>query len=221
MGWIIGPRGDRIWSSGPQGSAAASASSSVSTVTGGGSVEVRGAEEAARMFDFIRTKDPQMDKALRALIRKVLKVARGKLSKDIANELENDPRKAARAVKYAVYKQLLGGNLSVLARRKASNTFVSKWRERKLDKNPHQRGGNRIKRVDDDRNRLDKYFGADRSFVLRFLICGTENRRSRYGNRGSISPRGIFEHSAPSEMEAAVEELANNAVEYINSIANG
>ena len=150
-----------------------------------------------------------------------MKEVRSRVSKDIRNYLDSDPRKAARAVKHVVYRQLFGGNVSILSKRKASATFVKLVRHRKLDDNPKQRGGNRIKRVDDARNRLDKYFGSDRAFALRFINSGTVKRTSRYGNRGSITMRNMFGRIAPWHMEAALNDVSNAIVEYINQKANG
>ena len=130
-----------------------------------GDVEISGFAENSEILGRLMTEDPYMAANLRKVIRQVLKEARGRLSKDIASYLENDPRKAARAVKFGVYKSLFGGNLSILTKRKAGAKYEL-VRQKKLQ--PGQRGGNRRPRVP-ERNRLDYYFGADRSFILRFL----------------------------------------------------
>ena len=183
-----------------------------------GDVEVSGFLENSEILGSIMTNDPYMAANLRKLIRQVLKEARGKLSKDIANYLNNDPRKAARAVKFGVYKSLFGGNLSILNKRKAGSKYQL-IRQKKIQ--PGQRGGNRRPRVDDDRNRLDTYFGSDRGFILRFLSSGTVDRNTRYGNRGSISQRNLFGRTAPWQMETAAEEVAANITEYIKQQTNG
>lgn len=170
------------------------------------------------MFDHLLTTDPDFNMNFRKLIRKVLKEARKNLSDDAASFIKNDPRKASRAVKYAVYKQIFGGNLSILSKRKAGAKYQL-VKERKL--NPGQIGGNRRKYVDDDRNRLQNYYGADRGFILRFLNAGTDDRKTRYGNRGSLRKSGWFERTAPWEMQAAAIEVANEINEYIKHINNG
>lgn len=164
------------------------------------------------------TSNPYMATSLRKLIRQVLKEARGRLSGDIASYLDNDPRKAARAVKYGVYKSIFGGNLSILNKRKAGAKYQL-IRQKKLQ--PGQRGGNRRPRIDDGRNRLDYYFGSDRGFVLRFLNSGTVERSSRFGDRGSISQRNLFGRTAPWQMEQAADEVAANISEYIKHQTNG
>lgn len=182
-----------------------------------GDVEVSGFFENSEMLGHIMTEDPYMAANLRKLIRQVLKEARGKLSKDIASYLENDPRKAARAVKFGVYKSLFGGNLSILTKRKAGAKYEL-VRQKKLQ--PGQRGGNRRPRVA-ERNRLDYYYGSDRSFILRFMSSGTIHRQTRYGSRGSISQRNLFGRTAPWQMETAAEEVAANITEYIKQQTNG
>ena len=94
-------------------------------------------------------------------------------------------------------------------------------RQRKVEQNPKMRGGNRIQRVNDDRNRLETYFGSDRNFILRFISSGTIERRSRYGNRGSIRRTGWFGHTAPWQMETAAKKLAEAITEYIKHETNG
>ena len=183
-----------------------------------GDVEVSGFADTSESLGRIMTDNPYMAANLRKLIRQVLKEARSRLSSDIASYLKDDPRKAARAVKYGVYKSLFGGNLSILNKRKAGRKYQL-IRQRKLQ--PGQRGGNRRPRIDDGRNRLDYYFGSDRSFVLRFLSSGTVDRSSRFGDRGSISQRNLFGRTAPWQMQQAAEEVAANISEYIKSTANG
>lgn len=182
-----------------------------------GDVEVSGFLENSEILGSIMTNDPYMAANFRKLIRQVLKEARGKLSRDIANYLENDPRKAARAVKFGVYKSLFGGNLSILTKRKAGAKYEL-VRQKTLK--PGQRGGNRRPRVK-ERNRLDYYFGADRSFILRFMSSGTITRHTRYGSRGHISQRNLFGRTAPWQMETAAEEVAANITEYIKQQTNG
>lgn len=185
-----------------------------------GDVEVIGTQELSETIGRIMTTDPDMAGLIRKLIRQLLREARNRLSKDAKNYLDSDPRRAARAVKFAVYKQLFGGNLSILAKRKAGARYELR-RHRKLDENPYQRGGNRRPRVDDRRNRLDYYYGADRGFILRFINGGTVPRLSRFGNRGSIRPTNWFGHTAPWQMQTAAEELAGAIEEYVKKQTNG
>lgn len=181
-------------------------------------VEVRGLVENADMFDHLLTTDTKFNDSTRAMIRSVLKDARKKVSRDISGYLDSDPRKAARAVKFAVYKTLFGGNLSILSKRKAGARYEL-VRKRKLDENPHQRGGNRRPRSQRTQQ-LETYFGADRGFVLRFLNAGTNTRQTRYGTRGAIAPRGVFEHTAPWQIETAAEIMADKINEYVKKVAN-
>lgn len=185
-----------------------------------GDVEVSGVSDTIESLGRIMTNDPYMAKEMKAFIRKVLKEARKNLSNDAKNYLKEDPRKAARAVKYSVYKSLFGGNVSIL--QKKAGTAGARYeliRQKKLQ--PGQRGGNRRPRSDDNRNRLETYFGADRGFVLRFISSGTVQRQTRYGNRGSIRQTNWFGHTAPWQMEAAAEKFAAAINEYVKQKTNG
>ena len=161
---------------------------------------------------------PETKKRLVAAIRKEIKAARSRISKDVHSNLADDPRKAYRAVKHMVYKRLLGGNVSILNSRSVSSQVLF-TRHRKLDDNPSQRGGNRRKRSARTKQ-LDGYFGKDRGFILRFLNSGTEQRETRFGNRGSIASRGMFERSAAWQMDTAAENIARAFEEIFPQVFN-
>ena len=182
-----------------------------------GDIQVSGFIEKQRMFEHLLSTDPGFDINTRSVIRKVLQEARKNLSRDAASYIENDPRKAARAIKHTVYKQIFGGNVSILSKRKAGAKYELR-RQRTM--RAGQVGGNRRPRVE-SRNRLDQYYGSDRGFVLRFLNSGTVNRDTRYGSRGAIRRTDWFGHTAPYEMERAASELAAAINKYIKLQANG
>ena len=187
----------------------------------GGPVQVYGVEANLEAFGRIMTTDPQMAGLFRKYIRNVLKEARKKLTRDAKNYMKSDPRKAAQAVKFSVYKSLFGGNLSILQKKKGSaGAKYELRRTRKVEQNPRMRGGNRRPRID-GRNRLDYYYSADRGFVLRFIGSGTVTRTSRFGNRGSIRQTDWFGHTAPWHMEDAAGKVAEAINEYVMQQTNG
>ena len=188
----------------------------------GGPVQVYGVEANLEAFGRIMTTDPQMAGLFRKYIRNVLKEARKKLTQDAKSYMKSDPRKAAQAVKFSVYKSLFGGNLSILQKKKGSAGVKYELRRtRKVEQNPRMRGGNRRPRIDDGRNRLDYYYSADRGFVLRFIGSGTVTRTSRFGNRGSIRQTDWFGHTAPWHMEDAAGKVAEAINEYVMQQTNG
>jgi len=187
-----------------------------------GDVEVIGSQQLADAIGSIMTTDPDMAGLIRKLIRKLLRDARNRLSKDAKSYMDSDPRHAARAVKFAVYKKMFGGNLSILQKRAGSaGSKYELVRQRKVEQNPTMRGGNRRPRVDDGRNRLDYYYGSSRGYILRFIGSGTVPRLSRFGNRGSINQSNWFGHTAPWQMQSAADELAEAIEEYITQQTNG
>ena len=187
----------------------------------GAPVEVYGVEVNDAMLGQLMTTDPSMAGLIRKLIRQVLREARNKLSKDAKNYMKSDPRKAARAVKFSVYKSLFGGNLSILQKKKGTaGVRYELHRQRIVDTYPHHRGGNRRQRFE-ARNRLDTYFGADRGYILRFIGSGTVSRTSRFGNRGSIATSNWFGHTAPWQMQTAAQEVADAITEYIKQETYG
>jgi len=173
-------------------------------------VEINESEMRARQnaLATLFVTNPETRKRIRKIIREEMKDAAKRLREDARDPLvmQSDPRKAYKAVKSTVYRKVLGGNVSILNRRKAGARYQL-VRERKLDKNPHMWGGNRRPRSQRT-EALESYYGADRGFVLRFLNSGTAQRHTIYGNRGSIAARNWFTDVAPKEMDLAAENLS-------------
>lgn len=180
-------------------------------------VQISGLLENQARFEHLLSTDPGFDKNVRGAIRKVLKEARGKISQDAKSYIQDDPRKAYRAVKHTVYKSLFGGNVSILSKRRAGAKYEL-VRQKKLQ--PGQIGGNRRQRIEAN-NRLDQYYGSDRGFILRFLSSGTTSRQTRYGNRGAIRQTNMFSHIAIWNMQQAAEDVANAINEYVKQVNNG
>lgn len=169
-----------------------------------GTIEVKGLEQRAEEIRKLDTSSPAMHKYLVGIIRKAVGEARKNIVKDAKDALDNDPRQAYKAVRYSVYKQILGGQVNILnGRRRGAPTKYQKPRTLKEG----QRGGNRRRRSIDTL-RYESYQGADRSFILRFQQSGTVNRETRYGTRGNIRPRGWFGISSTFHMEAAASKIA-------------
>lgn len=180
-------------------------------------VQISGLVENQARFEHLLSTDPGFDTNVKGAIRKVLKEARGKISEDAKSYIQDDPRKAYRAVKHTVYKSLFGGNVSILSKRRAGAKY-DLIRQKKLKQG--QVGGNRRPRVAAN-NRLDQYYGSDRGFILRFLSSGTTSRQTRYGNRGSIRSTNMFGHIATWHMQQAAEDVANAINEYVKHVNNG
>lgn len=186
-------------------------------------IEITGLSEFEAKLQKLKTDNPDFEKRLRGVIRKILGHARANLRKDAASglQMENDPRHAYKAVRYAVYKRLFGGQVNILnSRRAGAETGYHPARTL----TPGQRGGNRRQR--DSRN-LDKYEGADRGFILRWLNNGmtktnprlikfTENDRRKVdkwnkhpntGNRGAITARNWFGNASLQELQKVAGEM--------------
>ena len=163
-------------------------------------------EQQNRAFGRLMATDKETRKRIQKIIREELKDVAKRLREDAKYEMKEDPRKAFRAVKSSVYRRILGGNVSILNPKRAGARYQL-IRERKLDMNPYQRGGNRRPRSART-EQVDSYFGKDRAFILRFVSSGTAARKTRYGNRGSIVARNWFQNMAPHEMDLAAGNLA-------------
>ena len=151
--------------------------------------------------------NPDTAAAMRKLISQEVSKARAAVAQAASGALRNDPREAWKAVRRSVYKSILGGQVNILNQKGAASGSNGYRPARKLDSNPHQRGGNRRKRSANT-DRIDGYVGKDRGFILRFVNSGTAERQTRYGRRGSITARNWFPNIGQRELEAAAERLA-------------
>lgn len=192
-------------------------------------VETEGFAALQKKLEELQTKDPGMRIAIQDVIRTVLKEVRRAVSNSAEKglQMDSDPRKAYKAVRSAVYKRILGGQVNILARRKAG----SPGNYQKPKKGLPKRGGNRWGRSERTKQ-LEGYEGMDRGFVLRFLNAGTADRgiwsysdrngnrhalrsassmniktRAYSGNRGSITARNWFGDRSQKELENASGKL--------------
>ena len=202
-----------------------------------GNIEITGLEEKIKQFDAIMTNNIEMRKRVNEVIRRVLAGVRKRLQDNAASGLgmQSDPRQAYKAVRYAVYRRIFGGQVNILQSRRAGAMRLYEP-PRKGTSDPLGRGGNRAKRSMRTTD-LMSYTGKDRGFVLRFLNAGTGDRaihsmgdkslnsggvtqirtKSMGGNRGSIAPRNWFGPRSQQELERA----SFNIQEMIDDIIKG
>ena len=182
-----------------------------------GDIILEGLSEFQKKLEQLRTDNPGFEKRLRGVIRKALGEARANLRKDAHSglDMKSDPRNAYKAVRFAVYKRVFGGQVNILNSRKAGAETA--WKMPRTLR-PGQRGGNRRLRTSRD---LDKYEGVDRGFILRWLNNGmtktsprliqfTENpnrkvdkynKHPNTGNRGTITARNWFGAASQQQLE--------------------
>ena len=196
--------------------------------------------------------NPDMEKRVQGLIRKVLLEARRVISGDIkaGDAMKSDPRQAYKAVKSAVYKRILGGSVSILAKKRAGKRLeeppIYHALEHRVNSKGNHRGGNRAPRSQRTKD-LMTYAGPDRGFILRFVNDGTGdrtinfrsdsrrervNRGSRGGNvnkygktvntglRGKIAPRQFFGPSAQRWVQQAADNLTRLIYQEVQNIIN-
>ena len=200
--------------------------------------QFEGLVEQKKQLEELMISNPAMEKKVRELVKTVLKQVRANMAKAAKGAMKSDPRQAYRAVRNTVYRQILGGNVNILAKKRAGKGG-SYTPTRTLRSG--QRGGNRRKRSERT-YKLESYYGSDRGFILRFLNAGTPGGRvikftpddarenvhrgsrggniQKYGktintgNRGVIPARNWFGSKSQREMEAA----ANNLSKYIDEL---
>ena len=169
--------------------------------------------EQRKVLEQALSTNPKTQKALQKLIQQVLKDAREQVVQSARGALGSDPRGAAHGIRRVVYKKILGANLNILNMRKRAGKPTDYEPPRKLDRNPHQRGGNRVPRGSRT-NTVMHYGPHDRGWILRIINSGTDTREAGtrggrlHGNRGSIAARNFFGRSASSAIATAADRLA-------------
>lgn len=196
-----------------------------------GSVTISGLDVFEKKLKELETTSPGFEKRLRGAIKKVLGEVLAKMQKSAQADLgmQSDPRKAYKAVRYAVYKRIFGGQVNILQSRRAG---ASRLYEPLRTLDPSKRGGNRRPRGKRT-EQLMSYQGKDRGFILRFLNAGADGRNINFtsndkrkvdkwnkhpntGNRGAISARNWFGSASQRELNAASEKLQTIIDRIIN-----
>lgn len=167
--------------------------------------------ESKKALEAALSTSPEAQKVLRKIIRKYVLEARSQVVNSVKFK-NGDPRGAARAVRTAVYKKVLGANINIYSRKKASGQGSSYEPPKTLK--PKQRGGNRVKRSGRTDDFLHKYGPLDRGMILRRVNSGTGDREAgtrggkMHGNRGSIATRNFFRPLGDRAMGVMRDNLA-------------
>ena len=181
--------------------------------------------EQRQVLERALSTNPKTQKALRKLIQEVLKEAREQVVNATKSSLSSDPRGAAHGIRRVVYEKLLGANLNILNMRKRAGQPTNYEPPRKIDMNPHQRGGNRVKRGSRT-NTVMHYGPHDRGWILRIVNSGTTERTEGTrggrlsGNRGSISARNFFRGAGEQALAQAADALSNLIDEELETMLN-
>lgn len=207
-----------------------------------GNFVVEGLQEQMKQLDALLASNPEMEKKMRRVISKVMIKAHKWTQKEIASDMPNDPRHAAKAVRKAVYRRILGGNINILRKKRATEGASNYTPTRTLKSG--QRGGNRRLRSERT-HRMDSYNASDRGFIIFWLNSGTDNRQERgfrndphrsqvkrgsqggdvkkYGKtvntgaRGSIAPRNVFASNIIALGEFIDQELNREFADLLKS----
>ena len=175
-----------------------------------GNFQVEGLDALTSKLGKLQLHDPTMEKRIQDIIRKAINKAKKIVTNQANAAMPNDPRDAYKAVKSMVYKRILGGNVSILAK-KRSNAGTSTYEPPRTLK-PHQRGGNRVRRGLRTQQMME-YQGSDRGFILRWLNSGTRERTAGSrggklsGGRGRIAPRNWFPGAGQQGMNEAAQYI--------------
>jgi hypothetical protein len=179
-----------------------------------------------KRIEAMMTNNPDVRQALQDLIRDQIAEARGRLADDLKNAMPGSEHESWRAVRRIVYTKVLGANLNILNMKRGTANWKIRQKTRKVDQNPHMRGGNRRRRSSRTAQ-IDGYEGKARGFILRFVNNGTKQRfiggRNIYktnieyleriergtGNRGRITMRNFFDSYGKRELAIAATAIGD------------
>lgn len=211
-------------------------------------LEIEGISQQIKKLEKMMASDPRMRENIQYAIRKVLSKVAANLRRDARSGLAmtSDLRKAYKAVRYSVYKRLLGGNVNILQRQRAGAPVTFPKQLKGLPRRGGNRWGRSARTI-----ALESYEGMDRGFILRFLNAGTVDRAikgytdkggdyhylrsgsvshivrnkrgkmsSHYlgGNRGSIAARDWFGRASQDELKGIADNLQNMIDDIIDGL---
>lgn len=130
--------------------------------------------------------------------KNVLKEAREEIIQSV-HFANGDPRQSLQAIRRITYKKILGGNINIYNRRRASGSSA----HGNISPRPT---GNRQRSA--NTQRILDYGPLDRGFILRFVNQGTVKRSTAYGNRGSIAARNFFGSAGAAKVSEAADKLS-------------
>ena len=166
------------------------------------------------------TDNPEMRQRLQAIIKSDMLSARQAVVRNMSDVFDNgDPAQAKRAVRHVIYQAILGGNLNILNMQRGTASWRVRQVDRKGTSDPKGRGGNRLKRKFKT-IRMHGYEGKARGMILRWVNKGTNDRETKYGNRGAISSRNFFEPLASAALNVVSQHLAQMIEEEIAKTFN-
>lgn len=162
----------------------------------------------AKNIEQLMTDNPDFRKRLQDIIRTDIWEARNAVVRNISGVFSNgDPAESRRAIRNIVYEKILGANLNMMNMKRGTAKWSVRQVERKVEQNPHMRGGNRRKRSYKT-IRMHGYEGKARGMILRWVDEGNqEERKTRYGNRGMITPRNFFRPTAQAALNVVAEHI--------------
>lgn len=166
------------------------------------------------------TDNPDMRQRIQDAIRKDMWAARNAVVRNMAGIFANgDPAEARRAVRNIVTQKWLGGNLNIMEMKKGTAKWKVRQVDRKVEQNPHMRGGNRVKRSFTT-IRMHGYEGKARGMILRWVNTGAYDRETRLGKRGSIAPRHFFRPLAEAALGVVSQHLAQIIEQEVENVFN-
>lgn len=137
----------------------------------------QGLDLTQKGLEKLLTDNPEMRKKLEEVIRKLLWEARERLALNIKN-MYGGERESWRAVRNIVFKKVIGGNLNLMNMKRNKAQWKAIPKTRKVEQNPHMRGGNR-RWCSLSTIRSEGYEGKARGFILRFQNEGTTDRYNK------------------------------------------
>lgn len=171
--------------------------------------------EVMKAFEGLRLDEVAKRKDLRKIVRKEIGDVRKKVVQAAAGAMATDPNRSRNAVLGTVYKNVIGGSVSLFDRKVKKMRLVKQ-----------KRGGAsgiiRNRYVSDRTKQIRGYMPENRGFILRFLNKGTQartaNGRGGRGNRGAITGKNFFEPVATAGMRMAAENMRRQVDKMIEDV---
>lgn len=148
---------------------------------------------------------PGFERRLQKVIDQTLVEVRKGMVKEAGSKLPNDDKGAKRAIRRIVYRQIIGGQVNILKKRRAGALMDE-------DKIAESTANQWWRRRGYKTGQMLRYKGSDRGFILRFANAGTVDRTASTMDAHPIKRRSVSERPAMHGVRKGVKEPFKSSI---------
>lgn len=166
-------------------------------LTHGVGIEITGLDEFKGRMDRLMKFSPGFERRLQKVIDQALVEVRKGMVSHAGSQIPNDDKGAKRAIRRIVYRQIIGGQVNILKKRRAGQLVDE---DEIATSNANQYWRRRGYKT----GQMLRYNGSDRGFILRFANAGTVPRTSTTMDAHPIKRKSISERPSGRTYKSSI-----------------